>query len=148
VPIAAGSPSSTAIAGFYLPTAILNRPSTMSDVSASDAPPTDAPLSASTDGLASGRFGVRDLLRFEKMLTPTLVRFVFYAGSVLLLIVGIAMLYGGVTARFGGGLRVVGGLLTLTAGPLLLRIVCEQIIVLFGIYDRLGEIRDGERIHR
>jgi hypothetical protein len=37
----------------------------------------------------------------------------------------------------------VSGLLTLTAGPLLLRIVCEQIIVLFGIYDRLGEIRDG-----
>jgi hypothetical protein len=117
----------------------------MSDVSASDAPATDASLSAATDGVASGRFGVRDLLRFEKMLTPTLVRFVFYAGSILLLIVGIVMLYGGVTARFGGGLRVVSGLLTLTAGPLLLRIVCEQIIVLFGIYDRLGEIRDGGR---
>ncbi len=117
----------------------------MSDVSASDPPATDASLSAATDGVASGRFGVRDLLRFEKMLTPTLVRFVFYAGSILLLIVGIAMLYGGVTARFGGGLRVVSGLLTLTAGPLLLRIFCEQIIVLFGIYDCLGEIRDGGR---
>lgn len=29
-------------------------------------------------------------------------------------------------------------------GPFLLRVACEQIIVIFGIYERLGQIRDQE----
>jgi len=84
-------------------------------------------------------------LRFETMLTPMLIRFVFYIGSVLLILAGILAIYSGANARYGGGGQVLGGLGMMFAGPFLLRIACEQILVLFGIYDRLAEIRDQDR---
>ena len=105
---------------------------------------TPFPGPSSTSAASSSSLFVR-FLRFETMLTPMLTRFVFYIGSVLLILAGILAIYGGATARFGGGGRVLGGLGMMFAGPFLLRIACEQVLVLFGIYDRLGEIRDHNR---
>jgi hypothetical protein len=101
-------------------------------------PASDTPSAASTKSPSAFlRF-----LRFETMLTPKLIRFVFYVGTVLFILAGIFALYSGATARYGGGAQVLSGLAMIFGGPLGLRIVCEQILVIFGIYDRLGEIRD------
>jgi len=102
----------------------------------------DSPSASVHPARGSTGFRLGDLLRFEKMITPTLVRLVYYVGSALILLTGVVMIYSGATARYGGGMQVVTGLLTTVFGPLLLRIACEQVIVLFGIYDRLGQIRD------
>jgi hypothetical protein len=102
----------------------------------------DTPSASVSSSRAATGFRLGDLLRFEKMITPTLVRLVYYVGSVLLLITGLVLVYTGATSRFAGGMQVISGLFTIAFGPLLLRIACEQIIVLFGIYDRLGQIRD------
>ncbi len=91
---------------------------------------------------ASPKSAFMRFVRFETMLTPILIRLVFYVGSVLLILAGIVAIYSGATARYGGGAQVLGGLGMLFFGPFLLRIVCEQILVLFGIFERLGEIRD------
>jgi hypothetical protein len=87
-------------------------------------------------------FSFRDIFSFEKMLTPYLVRGVFILGSIALILSGLTLIGLGVNARFGGGAQVFSGILMATLGPLFLRIACEQVLVLFGIYDRLGEIRD------
>ena len=103
------------------------------------------PVSSSPPRNASNRFRLRDLLSFEKMLTPRLARLGFYVLSALAILAGVILIFSGMNARFGGGMRIVSGLATAVIGPFLIRIACEQIIVLFGIYERLGEIRDHNR---
>jgi len=96
-----------------------------------------SPARSSSDG-----FRFSDLLRFEKMLTPRLAKLGFYVFSILAVGLGLILTIDGMNARFGGGMRVVAGLSTALIGPFLIRVACEQIIVIFGIYERLGQIRD------
>jgi hypothetical protein len=111
----------------------------MSDTSASSIP-------APQPEAAPDRFRFRDLLRFEKMLTPRLAKLGFYVLSALAILAGVIVMFSGMNARFGGGMRVVAGLGLALFGPLFVRIACEQVIVIFGIYERLGQIRDqGDR---
>jgi hypothetical protein len=107
----------------------------MSDLSSTSAP-------APSESSASSGFQLRDLLFFEKMIVPSLVKVAYYLGCAIAIVVGVVAIINGASSRMGGGLQVVSGLMTVIVGPLLIRIVCEQVIVLFGIYDRLGEIRD------
>lgn len=109
----------------------------MPDTSSASVPPPSA--STSSDG-----FRLSDLLRFEKMLTPRLAKVGFYIGGASAVLVGLVLLYGGATARYGGGGQAISGLAVVVFGPFLLRVACEQIIVIFGIYERLGQIRDQE----
>lgn len=105
----------------------------------------DSASSASLpDTNESTRFRLRDLLSFEKMLTPRLARIGFYVLSAIAILVGTLAVINGASSRFGGGAQVIGGLATAIIGPFLIRIACEQIIVIFGIYERLGEIRDNQ----
>jgi hypothetical protein len=108
-----------------------------------DTPSTSVPSSPPQN--ASSGFRLRDLLSFEKMLTPRLARLGFYVLSALAILAGVILIFSGMNARFGGGMRVVSGLVTTVVGPFLVRIACEQIIVIFGIYERLGEIRDRNK---
>jgi len=111
-----------------------------------DTPSASVPASgdrpASSGGGSTERFRLRDLLSFEKMLTPRLAKIGFYVFSALTIVTGIVLMINGMNARFGGGMRVVSGLVTAVVGPFLVRIACEQIIVIFGIFERLGQIRD------
>jgi len=107
----------------------------MPDTPSASVPSSSAP--ASSDG-----FRLSDLLRFEKMLTPRLAKLGFYVFSILTIGAGLIVAISGLVARFGGGLRVALGLAMSIIGPFLVRIACEQIIVIFGIYERLGQIRD------
>jgi len=76
------------------------------------------------------------------MLTPRLAKLGFYVFSILTVGAGLIVAISGLVARFGGGLRVALGLAISIIGPFLVRVACEQIIVIFGIYERLGQIRD------
>jgi len=76
------------------------------------------------------------------MLAPRLARIGFYVPSAIVILVGTLVIINGASSRFGGGAQVVGGIATSVLGLFLDRIACEQIIVIFGIYDRLGQIRD------
>jgi len=107
----------------------------MSDASSASLPDTKEPT----------RFQLGDLLRFEKMLTPRLARIGFYVLSAIAILVGTLTIIDGASSRFGGGAQVMGGIATAVLGPFLIRIACEQIIVIFAIYDRLGQIRDQGR---
>jgi hypothetical protein len=91
---------------------------------------------------SSSRFRLRDLLGFEKMLTPRLVRIVYFIALVIVVLAGLFQIITGLASRFAGGFIVLSGLATLILGPILVRVACEQILVIFGIFERLGEIRD------
>ena len=79
---------------------------------------------------------MRDFLRFETMITPIVIQAVFWIAVVLLIIAGIIQI-----AASEGGIGVATGLATIILGPLLARIYCEIIIVLFRVNDHLRAIQ-------
>jgi len=74
-----------------------------------------------------------NLVTFDKMITPTIIKIIFWIGSVVAIIAGLGML-------FQGGRFVIIGLVWIVLGPLIVRIYCEIVIVIFKINDNLREI--------
>lgn len=87
-------------------------------------------------------FKWQDMLSFEKIIAPTVIKIVYYIG---LIAIGLAFI-GGVFAAFSMGayglIQIVILAVACAFGALMLRIAMELYIALFGMYDRLGEIRD------
>lgn len=77
-----------------------------------------------------------DFLRFETMITPFVIQAVFWIAVVVLIIAGIIQI-----AAADGGVGVATGLATIILGPLLARIYCEIVIVLFRVNDHLRAIQ-------
>jgi len=82
---------------------------------------------------------MNDFLAFRKMITPMVIQVLFWIGAVSVVIGALVMLVGGIVK--GGVGMALGGLLYLFLGPLMVRIYCEVVIVLFRILDALGEIK-------
>ena len=85
---------------------------------------------------------MEEFLTFRKMLTPLVIQALFWLGVVVTVIVGLVMIVSGASARYGGGEQVLTGVLTLLLGPIIVRIWCEVLILLFRIHDALTEIKD------
>jgi len=85
---------------------------------------------------------MEEFLTFRKMLTPLVIQALFWLGVVVAVIVGLVMIVSGASARYGGGEQVLTGVLTLLLGPIIVRIWCEVLILLFRIHDALTEIKD------
>lgn len=83
----------------------------------------------------------RSLISFDRMITPVIIQILFWVGVAVSVLAGIAMMIAGCAANYGGGAQVFMGLVTLVVGPLLTRVYCELLILLFKIFDRLGDIQ-------
>jgi Domain of unknown function (DUF4282) len=94
-------------------------------------------------------FNLSSLLSFEKLLSTTLVRIVYFLGLAAGVITGLVELFAGLAMMRYSFTRGVGFILLAVLGTilglLLWRVICESMIVLFAIHDRLGEIRDNTR---
>jgi hypothetical protein len=75
------------------------------------------------------------LLGFDKMVTPVIIRIVYFLGLLVVLITGIATLFGG-----GGVLGALTGLAILFFGAIMVRVYSELLILLFRIHDNLVSI--------
>jgi hypothetical protein len=74
-----------------------------------------------------------EYLSFKKLITPTVIQLLFW----------VAVFINTITALFDSG-GFWNGLLELILGPILIRIFCEGLIVVFEINERLTEIRDNQ----
>ena len=91
-------------------------------------------------------FSIGDFFQFEKMVAPTVLKIVYWLGLVGIGIYLLVAMFGAVRmmefdAATGLGtlfLAILGALF----GALVWRIMIEVYMVLFGIFDRLGEVRD------
>ena len=83
-----------------------------------------------------------DFLKFDKMITPVIIKIIFWIGLVVSVIIALGMIISGLGSPWGGGLQVLTGLITLVLGPLMVRIYCELLIVIFKINDSLFEIKE------
>ncbi|KKB36202.1 DUF4282 domain-containing protein [Bacillus thermotolerans] len=75
------------------------------------------------------------LTSFDRMITPAIIKIIFWIGVVASIIWGIVLLASG-----GGAGAVITGLLTIILGPIAVRVYCELLIISFKIYDSLRHI--------
>ena len=78
-----------------------------------------------------------DFLSFRKMITPVIIQVIFWLGVVGSVLVGLGAVLGG-RGLYGLGLIVIG--------PIVVRIECELLILLFRMHDALQEIKAGKRM--
>ncbi len=75
------------------------------------------------------------LLNFDSMITPSIIKIIYYIGVVAVVLSGIALL-------FQGGPATFGGLIWIVLGPLVVRVYCELLIVMFKVNENLKEINE------
>lgn len=89
---------------------------------------------------------LKDFLNFDKMISPILIKIVFYILAGIDVLVGLFWLLTGMLAFFTGHglpglLMAFFGMVTMVVGPLSIRILCEMAIVVFLIHENLIAIR-------
>jgi hypothetical protein len=92
-------------------------------------------------------FSISDLASFEKLVAPKVLKVIYWlglAGIVLLCLISFIGGLGVMRYSFATGLgTMLLAVIGLCFGVLLWRVLIEVYTVFFGIYERLGEIRDG-----
>ncbi|MDD3763894.1 MAG: DUF4282 domain-containing protein [Nevskiales bacterium] len=91
--------------------------------------------------MARQSFKLADLLGFRVMLAPYLIRFVYWAGALAIVGVGVQRAFRALVGGSDGG--ILGVLLAVAGAAVLLliwRVLCELWMVAFGIHERLGEL--------
>ncbi len=78
---------------------------------------------------------------FDKLIATGLVKIFYWIGIVGIVIGTLAFAFSGFRMNFGAGLGMliaapIGGVIAI----IFWRFICEMYIVIFGIYNRLGEI--------
>ncbi|MES2095447.1 MAG: DUF4282 domain-containing protein [Pseudomonadota bacterium] len=89
---------------------------------------------------------INKMLNFDTMIGPVLIKIMYFIGLIGIAIAGLFMLFAGVMAL---GYQPAYGLLMILLSPiaviiyaLVWRFACEMWILMFKVYDRLGEIKD------
>jgi hypothetical protein len=79
---------------------------------------------------------------FEKMISPTLIRVVYVIGMLGIVLAGAYMAFASAKEAddIAKLLKVLSALLLAVVGNLLWRLICEQVILLFSIHERLVSI--------
>lgn len=93
-----------------------------------------------------GGFSFGDLFQFEKMVAPVVLKIVYWIGLVgialyLLFALGLAVTSMSYSPLTGLGM-IIGSLIGACFAVLMWRVMIEVYMVLFGIHQRLGEVRD------
>lgn len=92
-------------------------------------------------------FSFGDLFQFEKMVAPVVLKVVYWlglAGIVIMMLIGIAGGLGTMSWNVATGLgTILISILSAGFGVLMWRVMIEVYMVLFGIHQRLGEVRDA-----
>lgn len=77
---------------------------------------------------------------FRTMITPVIIKILYVLGAIALIIVGIVMISDNLNSRYGSDEEVWIGFGLIILGNLIWRIICEGIILMFNIHERLTSI--------
>ena len=85
---------------------------------------------------------LKDILNFDKMLTPVIIKVIYYLG---LAGIGISTIVLIIAAfRFNSLMSFIYAIVTLVFGSLMVRVYCEMMILAFRIYDKLVDINNAQ----
>lgn len=79
---------------------------------------------------------------FEKMITPIFIQIFFWIGFLGAILGGFGLIGFGIISKSGGFLHIGAGIGSLFISPLVVRVYCEMLIVVFKIQGALLDIRD------
>lgn len=100
-----------------------------------------------TPGPSDVSFGtlVGDVLTFRRMIVPIIIQVVFWIGVFVQIVSGLLLI--GLSFREDSLSFALGGIVTMILGPLLVRVLCEFIIVAFRISETLTDIKNQLKRH-
>jgi hypothetical protein len=84
---------------------------------------------------------MEEIFTFKKLITPPVVKALFWILSIAFIVVGFVHVIG--VASTGGILYALAGLLFLVLGLITLRIYCEVILIFFFIQEAITELRES-----
>lgn len=85
---------------------------------------------------------IKTFLSFDKMITPGIIKIVFYVGLAFSILLSLGIIISGLNSYYGGGMQVFGGIILLILSPIIVRVQCELLIVIFKIHESLVEIKN------
>ncbi|GAA0589953.1 DUF4282 domain-containing protein [Paenochrobactrum glaciei] len=85
---------------------------------------------------------IQDMTSFDKFLTPTLIKVVYWIGNAGIALISLMMILSAFSYMGRGVVQVLGAIVFFVVGLIFWRVMCEGIMLSFRIYDRLTEIRD------
>lgn len=86
---------------------------------------------------------VQDFMTFKKMITPFIIQVLFVIGVVGSIAIGLISIGSWASSRYSGGGSFLLGVLWIFLGPIVVRIYCELIVVIFSINNTLADIRSS-----
>jgi hypothetical protein len=92
--------------------------------------------------------GFADFLLFRRMITPYFVIGLFWLGVAASVLSGLFIILSSFREFGGGPPMMLLGLLTMIVGPVMVRIYCELLILLFRINETLTDIRNNQETER
>ena len=81
---------------------------------------------------------MRDFLTFRTLITPTVIRILFFLGVLVIAIWGLALF---LVPGQDASVQLVG-LVVFVLGPLVARILLEFIIIIFRIHETMNDLRE------
>jgi len=84
---------------------------------------------------------MEDFIKFRKMITPLIIKILFWVGVAVTVIGALIMMIGSFFTR-GGAIQFLGGLIFLVVGPVMVRINCEILILFFRMNETLTDIKE------
>ncbi|HRQ71704.1 MAG TPA: DUF4282 domain-containing protein [Phycisphaerales bacterium] len=88
---------------------------------------------------------MRDFLVFRRMVTPLIIQIIFWGGCALAILGGVVIILQGMDDPINGRMMVLQGAGLLIAGPIVVRVLCELLIVIFRINATLTDIYNQTR---
>lgn len=89
----------------------------------------------------------QQLISFDKMITPTIIKVLFWIGvgisslfGIITIFTGLAQMFSGYGEGFIGFITMIIGLIVIGVGILASRIYCELLIVVFKMHESLVSI--------
>ncbi len=95
-------------------------------------------------------FHFEDLFRWDKFITPTIIKSFYWLVIVLFVLFGVSGIFSGLTlmavSPFGGFVLLLSALAGIVVGIIFSRIAAEFILIVFRINEHLGAIREQGRM--
>lgn len=84
---------------------------------------------------------MNQLLSFDKMITPVIIKILFWVGVVVSIFTGFILIATAFTYNGSGLLQVISGLFVAAIGVLMSRVYCELLIIFFKMNESLTDIK-------
>lgn len=81
---------------------------------------------------------MKEILTFKRYVTPMAIQILFWIGVAVTVILGVTL----IASSRGAAIFVIRGLVWMFVGPIVTRVVCELLMVLFTMQERIDEIRE------